>query len=66
MVEYIIIVAVVAVAALVIVGIFGDTIIEKFAGASSALDSDSTAADHVEEGQSLRSFRDMDEEGLDN
>ncbi len=40
MVEYIIIVAVVAVAALVIFGLFGDTIQKKLGGAIQELDSD--------------------------
>ncbi len=40
MVEYIIIVVVVAVAALVVFGLFGDTIIKKMSGAVSSLDED--------------------------
>ena len=63
MVEYIIIVAVVAVAALVIFGLFGDTLIEKLAGVTSELDADSSAADYVEEGQSLSTLRNLDAEG---
>lgn len=66
MVEYIIIVAVVAIAALVIFGLFGDTIQEKLAGATSELDSDSTAADHVQEGNSREFLRDLDAEGSGN
>lgn len=45
MVEYIIIVAVVAIAALVIFGIFGDTIRTKMSGAVSTLDSGQNASD---------------------
>lgn len=66
MVEYIIIVAVVAIAALVIFGLFGDTIQEKLAGATSELDSDSSAADHVQEGNSREFLRDLDAEGSGN
>jgi Flp pilus assembly pilin Flp len=43
MVEYIIIVAVVAVAALVVFGLFGDTIRTKMSGAISTLDSGDNA-----------------------
>ena len=66
MVEYIIIVAVVAIAALVIFGLFGDTIQEKLAGATSELDADSTAADQVEEGASRDFLRDLDADGSGN
>lgn len=48
MVEYIIIVAVVAVAALVIFGVFGDTIQKKIAGAVDTLEGDSTGSDSIE------------------
>ncbi|MEI8139475.1 MAG: hypothetical protein WCI03_06370 [bacterium] len=52
MVEYIIIVAVIALAAIVIFGIFGDTIREKMGGAVSALggtekDSSTKSADYL-------------------
>ena len=40
MVEYIIIVVVIAVAALVVFGLFGDTLKKKMSGAVSALDED--------------------------
>lgn len=63
MVEYIIIVAVVAIAALVVFGLFGDTIQEKLAGAASELDSDSTASDHVAEGNSKSFLQDLDADG---
>ena len=51
MVEYIIIVAVVAIAALVVFGIFGDTIQEKLGGAVDALDGDGTGAGAVQDSQ---------------
>lgn len=63
MVEYIIIVAVVAIAALVIFGLFGDTIQEKLAGATSELDSDSDAAEQVEAGKSRQFLKDLDADG---
>jgi len=47
MVEYIIIVVVVAVAALVIFGLFGDTIQKKLGGAIDDLEGDSTGSDAV-------------------
>ena len=61
MVEYIIIVAVVAIAALVIFGIFGDTIQQKIAGAASELGNED-AADATRD--SVDALRSMDEEGL--
>ena len=47
MVEYIIIVVVVAVAALVIFGLFGDTIQRKLGGAVNELEGDSSGTDAV-------------------
>lgn len=47
MVEYIIIVVVVAVAALVIFGMFGDTIQKKLGGAVDELEGDSSGSDAV-------------------
>ena len=64
MVEYIIIVAVVAVAALVIFGLFGDTIQEKLAGATSELDSDSSASSQVQDSKSF--LQDLDADGSGN
>jgi Flp pilus assembly pilin Flp len=64
MVEYIIIVAVVAIAALVIFGIFGDTIQEKLAGATSELDSDSQAASSVQDSKAF--LQDLDADGSGN
>ena len=51
MVEYIIIVAVVAVAALVIFGLFGDTIQKKLGGAVDELEGDSSGSDAVQSSQ---------------
>lgn len=58
MVEYIIIVAVVAVAALVVFGLFGDTIQEKLGGAIQELDSDA----EVETQDSREYLQDLDVE----
>ncbi len=51
MVEYIIIVAVVAIAALVVFGLFGDVIQEKLGGAVDALDGDGEGAAAVQSSQ---------------
>ncbi len=48
MVEYIIIVVVVAIAALVIFGLFGDTIQKKLGGAVDQLEGDSTGTESVQ------------------
>lgn len=48
MVEYIIIVVVVAIAALVIFGLFGDTIQKKLGGAVDELEGDSSGSDAVQ------------------
>jgi Flp pilus assembly pilin Flp len=48
MVEYIIIVVVVAIAALVIFGMFGDTIQKKLGGAVDELEGDSSGSDTVQ------------------
>lgn len=66
MVEYIIIVAVVAVAALVVFGLFGDTIRTKMSGAINTLDSGENADAAVEDVDSNRSgdfLKDLDAEG---
>ena len=66
MVEYIIIVVVIGVAALAIFGIFGDTLRETFSGATSTL----TTTDNAKEAQreaernSADEFRKMDKTGL--
>ena len=49
MVEYIIIVAVVAIAALVIFGLFGDAIQKKLGGAVDALDNEGAGAAAVQD-----------------
>jgi Flp pilus assembly pilin Flp len=49
MVEYIIIVAVVAIAALVIFGLFGDTIQKKLGGAVNELEGDTSGTDRIED-----------------
>jgi Flp pilus assembly pilin Flp len=51
MVEYIIIVVVVAIAALVIFGLFGDTIQKKLGGAVDELEGDSSGSDSVQSSQ---------------
>jgi len=48
MVEYIIIVVVIAIAALVIFGLFGDTIQKKLGGAVDELEGDSSGSDAVQ------------------
>ncbi len=48
MVEYIIIVVVIAIAALVIFGMFGDTIQKKLGGAVDQLEGDSSGSDQVQ------------------
>jgi Flp pilus assembly pilin Flp len=65
MVEYIIIVAVVAIAALVIFGLFGDVIREKMSGAISTLDSGENAEAAQEEAErSSKDFiQNLDAEG---
>lgn len=57
MVEYIIIVAVVAIAALTIFGMFGDTIKKKMGWTINQLDPNSNADEYMEEGSSLQDFR---------
>lgn len=65
MVEYIIIVAVVAVAALVVFGLFGDTIRQKMSGAISTLDSGENAAEAQEDvaNKSIDSLKNLDADG---
>lgn len=66
MVEYIIIVVVIGVAALAVFGIFGDTLREKFAGATSTLTTTDNAKDAQKEAEkhSADEFRKMDKTGL--
>jgi type IV pilus assembly protein PilA len=66
MVEYIIIVAVVAVAALVVFGLFGDTIRTKMSGAISTLDSGDNADEAQADVTSKKSgefLKNLDETG---
>ena len=64
MVEYIIIVAVIAVAALVVFGLFGDTIKKKMSGAVSALDEDLGSQAQTEAATSSADFiKNLDSDG---
>lgn len=60
MVEYIIIVAVVAVAALVIFGMFGDTIKKKMGGAIDELDGGSAGQTAAEESSSYEQLQELE------
>ncbi len=65
MVEYLIIVAVIAIAAFVVFGIFGDVIRQKMSGAISTLDSGDNA-DRAQENAEERSadfLKNLDAEG---
>ncbi len=67
MVEYIIIVAVIAVAALVVFGLFGDTIKKKMSGAVSALDDDLGSQAQAEAATSSADFiKNLDSDGTSN
>lgn len=61
MVEYIIIVVVVAVAALVVFGLFGDRIRQKLGGAVNEL-SDENQVEVAEDGDSLQDLKQLGEE----
>lgn len=64
MVEYIIIVVVIAIAALVLFGIFGDTIRKKLSGAVSALDDDmGSEAQSAAQSSSVEELRRLDYDG---
>lgn len=63
-VEYIIIIVIVAVAALTVMGIFSDRIRQIIAGAASSFGSDSAATEY-QENNALNILKNMDEEGLD-
>ena len=63
-VEYIIIIVIVAVAALTVMGIFSDRIRQIIAGAASSFGSDEAAAEY-QENNALNILKNMDEEGLD-
>ena len=64
--EYIIIVVIVALAALAIVGIFSDTIREKFGGAVEELGGDSAAKDAALSVSSHEYLKDLDRNGSGN
>lgn len=67
MVEYIIIVAVIAIAALVVFGLFGDTIKKKTSGVISSLDEDLGSQAQSEASESSADFiRNLDAEGARN
>ncbi len=65
MVEYIIIVAVIAIGGLVIFGIFGDTLKKKMSGVISTLDDEKGSEAQSEAGKnSADELKSMGEEGL--
>jgi len=63
MVEYIIIVVIVAIAAMAIVGVFSDTIRQKFSGAVVELGGDEDAADEALEKDSKDWLKDLESDG---
>ena len=63
-VEYIIIIVIVAVAALTVMGIFSDRIRQIIAGAASSFGSDDAATEYSEN-NALNILKNMDEDGLD-
>ena len=65
MVEYIIIVVVIALAAIAIFGVFGDTVREKAGGAVTELGGDESARDEALSTSSEEFLRDLDSEGTD-
>ena len=67
MVEYIIIVAVVAIGCLVIFGIFGDTIKKKVSGVVSSMDNEKGGEAQSEAGnESATMFKELKDTGIDN
>lgn len=65
MVEYIIIVVVIAIAALTVFGFFGDTIKEKVAGVVNALGGEHADEASSEAGKSsLETMKELDKDGL--
>lgn len=62
MVEYIIIVVVVALAALAIFGVFSDTLRSKLGGAVNELGGDSAAVDTATEKSSAQVIKDLDKD----
>lgn len=63
-VEYIIIIVIVAVAALTVMGIFSDRIRQIIAGAASSFGSDN-AAETYNENNALNILKNIDQDGLD-
>lgn len=61
--EYIIVIAIVAVAALTVLGLFSDRIKQLIAGSASAIGSDSASQAAGDEGDSLKGLREMDKDG---
>lgn len=64
-IEYIIIIVIVAVAALTLLGIFSDRLRQIIAGAASSFGSDNAAEQYEEQGNSLNVLKNMDENGLE-
>lgn len=65
MVEYIIIVAVIAIGGLVLFGIFGDTLKKKMSGVVSSLDEDlGSEAQTAAEERSADQLKSLDKEGI--
>ena len=61
--EYIIIIALVAVAALTVLGFFGDRIKQLIAGSTSAISNGEKADAAGEYGDSLKNLKEMDKDG---
>ena len=61
--EYIIIIALVAVAALTVLGLFGDRIKALIAGSASAIGSTNASEAAGDDGSSLQKLREMDKDG---
>ncbi|GEM_PF-370859 len=64
--EYIIVIAIVAVAALTVLGLFSDRIKALIAGSASAIGSDSASQAAGDEGDSLKNLQEMDKDGPSN
>ena len=61
--EYIIIIAIVAVSSLLVLSLFADRIKQLIAGSASAIGSKSSAQAAGEEGDSLKTVQEMDQNG---
>ena len=67
MVEYIIIIVVIAIAALVVLGLFGDTIKKKMSGAVSSLDNDLGSSAQTEAAKSsVDTVKSLEADGTSN